>query len=233
VGRKELPPANVLKQVLDSIGDRDNGVNRWALRLKLNKENAQNTFELGKAYTEALVKGRGLLGGLGLDQDPSRARIAQQNQLLADYLLARAESLGHPANEVRAQQVRLAPSFRYQFPVTSHVPLLAEHLPGAVGYFASSAERSRLSELLDQPRVRARMEALGYWFKMADVTDKDVVGPDNPLDKIKDEAGVAEGSSSGRTCSLRTQSSWPRARPAGWARAWVWEWAPKWAACPA
>ena len=191
LGARELPSEAILLSVVESVGDSATGTNAMAKRLKADRENANLTLETAKAFVRALERGRALLSGLNLTADPTLARALQQNQYLADYLLARAETLpggGALAPQIREQQKSVAQSFRYESP-TDLVPLLAEHFPGMFVYYNNMGQRLRVEQQLNVQSVKDPLAAAGFWVKMMDLNNEDVITDKELLKKLQEEVG--------------------------------------------
>jgi hypothetical protein len=188
VGSKEMPTPEVLRFVLDEIGDRDTGIDRWTRALKFSRKNTDTTIQLAKAYVRALQHGKQFLPTLGLSSDPTRSRMVQQNQYMADYLLARAETLAGGearASEIRAEQAKLTGHFRYEGPSTL-TPILSKHFPGVVGYFRTPQERLQLENILDMPAVQQALDAGHYWAKLVNVVPGDTKADSGLIGMLKD-----------------------------------------------
>lgn len=188
VGPKEMPTPEILRFVLDEVGDRETGIDRWTRALKFNRKDVATTLELAKAYVRALEHGKQFLPTLGLSSDPTRARMVQQNQYMADYLLARAETLPggeDRAAEIRAQQAVLAGHFRYEGPSTL-TPILSKYFPGVVGYYRTLQERLQLEAILDAPAVQQAMETGHYWAKLISVLPAETKPDSGLIGMLKD-----------------------------------------------
>ncbi|MEN6343958.1 MAG: hypothetical protein ABFE16_01575 [Armatimonadia bacterium] len=194
VGNKEVPTPEILRFVLDAVGDRQAGIDRFARQLKQDNKNASVTLELARAYVRALERGKSFLPGLGLSADPARARVVQQNQYMADYLLARAETLGGGRSlvrDIRDEQAKLAGSFRY-CPPTSLTPMLSQYFPGIVGYYQNQGQRLQLEALLDTPAVQQQMNNGHYWCKLVNLVSKDTAKDTSVIGMVQDEKLDAE-----------------------------------------